>query len=177
MTTKYLIYTFICLFAAAYASTWAPCAWAVTGDIFPAALRSKGIALGMTANWGSNFVLTAITPYLVDSDYANLKEKVFYIWFSLNLVCVVYSYFEVYETKGLELEVVDRMVARDKASPRTSAKWVAKQELLGRSLDEENRPIGLRPSQESGMKVNPVRMSAPSFSNLPHGTRSLNDKI
>ncbi|KAG9245701.1 hypothetical protein BJ878DRAFT_418617 [Calycina marina] len=129
MTTRYVIYLFICLFAATYASTWAPCAWAVTGDIFPAALRSKGIALGTTANWGLNFILTAITPYLVDSEYANLKERIFYIWFALCLICGLYSYFEVYETKGLELEVVDRMVKIDRVTPRQSAAWLRMQAI------------------------------------------------
>jgi len=167
MITRYVIYAFICLFAAAYASTWAPCAWAVTGDIFPAALRSKGIALGMTANWGSNFILTALTPYLVDPDYANLKEKVFYIWFALNIVCVVYSYFEVYETKGLELEIVDRMVAVDKISPRKSASWVAKKQTALRSLDDGHNFGDLKLSNELEVKVNHTSVSATSFSIPP----------
>jgi len=145
----------------------------VTGDIFPAALRSKGIALGTTANWGSNFILTAITPYLVDPDYANLKEKVFYLWSALNLVCVVYAYLEVYETKGLELEVVDRMIAGDKVSPRMSSKWVATQQSALCDVEKESSSIGLRLVEDLEVKADSSSISATVSSSTPPSPRSI----
>ena len=58
---------------------------------------------------------------MVNEDKGNLGAKVFYIWGSLCLGCFVYAYFLVYETKGLSLEQVDRMM--EESNPRTSTKW------------------------------------------------------
>jgi len=60
---------------------------------------------------------------LVGEDKGNLGAKVFFIWGSLCATAVVYAYFLVYETKGLSLEQVDRMM--EETNPRNSAKWRA----------------------------------------------------
>ena len=43
------------------------------------------------------------------------------MWGSTCCVCFVFVYFFVYETKGLSLEQVDKMI--EESTPRTSAKW------------------------------------------------------
>lgn len=58
---------------------------------------------------------------MVDQDKGNLGPKVFFIWGSLCALCFLYAYFLVYETKGLTLEQVDKMM--EEATPITSAKW------------------------------------------------------
>jgi MFS transporter, SP family, sugar:H+ symporter len=60
---------------------------------------------------------------MVNTDKGDLGAKVFFIWGSLCATCFVYAYFLVYETKGLSLEQVDKMM--EESSPRTSAKWRA----------------------------------------------------
>jgi hypothetical protein len=59
---------------------------------------------------------------MVDSDKANLKAKVFFIWGSLCVCCLIYAILLVPETKGLTLEQVDRML--EETTPMTSAAWV-----------------------------------------------------
>ena len=49
-------------------------------------------------------IISVITPYMVGKDKGNLGAKVFFIWGSLCFVCFIYSWFLVYETKGLSLE-------------------------------------------------------------------------
>ena len=66
-------------------------------------------------------IIAVITPYLVGADKANLGPKVFFLWGSLCAACIVYTYFLVYETKGLSLEQVDKMM--EETTPRTSAGW------------------------------------------------------
>ena len=61
---------------------------------------------------------------MVNTDKGNLGAKVFFVWGSLCAVCFVYAYVLVYETKGLSLEQVDRMM--EECTPRTSSKWVPK---------------------------------------------------
>ena len=67
-------------------------------------------------------IIAVITPYMVGEDQGNLGAKVFFVWGALCLVCLVYSYFLIPETKGLSLEQVDRML--EETNARNSAKWV-----------------------------------------------------
>lgn len=111
-----------------FASTWGPIAWVVIGEIFPLNVRAKGMALSAASNWLWNWAIGYATPYLVNpgKGNANLQSKVFFIWGSTCLGCLVFTYFCIPEvsalasyrtadgahyltpqTKGLSLEQVD----------------------------------------------------------------------
>lgn len=112
---------FTCLYIFFFASTWGPAGWVVVGEIFPLPIRAKGVALSTASNWLWNCVIAVITPYIVDEDKGNLAAKVFFVWGSTLILCFLFSYFVVPETKGLSLEQVDRML--EETTPRTSAAW------------------------------------------------------
>lgn len=114
--------SFICIYIFFFASTWGPGAWVCIGEIFPIPIRSRGVALSTASNWLWNCIITVITPYMVGSDKGNLGSKVFFIWGSLCVICNIYAYFLVWETKGLTLEQVDRMM-EEVGSPRKSPGW------------------------------------------------------
>jgi len=115
---------FICIYIFFFAATWGPAAWVVIGEIFPLPIRSRGVALSTASNWLWNCIIAVITPYMVGQEPrdANLQSRVFFIWGSLCVLCFVYAYVLIPETKGLSLEQVDRML--EETTPRTSAKWV-----------------------------------------------------
>jgi MFS family permease len=113
---------FIAIYIFFFASTWGPGAWILIGEIFPLPVRSRGVALSTASNWLWNTIIAVITPYMVGTDYGNLKSSVFFIWGGLCTAAFVYSWFLVPETKGLSLEQIDRMM--EETTPRTSAKWV-----------------------------------------------------
>jgi sugar porter (SP) family MFS transporter len=113
--------SFICIYIFFFASTWGPGAWVVIGEIFPLPIRSRGVGLSTASNWLWNCIIGVITPYMVGTDKGNLGPKVFFIWGSLCAVCFVYAYVLVYETKGLTLEQVDKLM--EETTPRTSAGW------------------------------------------------------
>ncbi|KAJ5720351.1 uncharacterized protein N7483_008285 [Penicillium malachiteum] len=112
---------FICIYIFFFASTWGPGAWVVIGEIYPLAIRSRGVALSTASNWLWNCIIAVITPYMVDTDQGNLGAKVFFIWGGLCTCAFVYTYFLIPETKGLTLEQVDKMM--EETTPRTSAGW------------------------------------------------------
>jgi hypothetical protein len=58
---------------------------------------------------------------MVGEQYGNLGAKVFFIWGSLCACAFVWGYFLVFETKGLSLEQIDKMM--EESTPRNSAKW------------------------------------------------------
>ncbi|PVF97964.1 putative monosaccharide transporter [Serendipita vermifera] len=98
---------FVCIYIAFFASTWGPIAWVVTAEIFPLAIRAKAMSLSTASNWLWNFGIGYATPYIVNPEYGNLGPKVFFIWGSTCVGCLVFTYFCVPETKGLSLEQID----------------------------------------------------------------------
>ncbi|SCV02033.1 LAME_0G20120g1_1 [Lachancea meyersii CBS 8951] len=100
---------FSCTFIASFASTWGPLAWVVVGEIFPLTVRAKSVAVCAASNWLFNFAIAYATPYLVDSQHANLQSKVFFIWGGCTFLCFLFVYFFIYETKGFTLEQIDEL--------------------------------------------------------------------
>jgi len=103
-----LLHCFLCYL-------WGPVAWVVTGEIFPLAIRAKGMSLAVASNWLWNFGIGYATPYLVNATTtgingvkaANLGVKVFFIWGGTCVGCFIFTYFFIPETKGLSLEQID----------------------------------------------------------------------
>ena len=62
-----------------------------------------------------------VTPYMVDKDKANMGSKVFIIWGSTCLGCLIFSIFCIWETKGLSHEQVNYLVRN--SSPLRSAQF------------------------------------------------------
>ncbi|KAJ5407868.1 Major facilitator-type transporter ecdD [Penicillium cosmopolitanum] len=126
---------FTCFYIAAFATTWGPCC---------------GVALATASNWLWNCIIAVITPYIVDEDKGNLAVKVFFVWGSALVLCFMFAFFVVPETKGLSLEQVDKML--EESTPMTSAKWkphdtfahemgmVDKQEPTVSHLEEHHSP-------------------------------------
>ncbi|KFY27005.1 hypothetical protein V493_03744 [Pseudogymnoascus sp. VKM F-4281 (FW-2241)] len=113
---------FICIYIFFFATTWGPGAWVLIGEIFPIPIRARGVGLSTASNWLWNCIIAVITPYMVGVDKGNLGPKVFFVWGSLCMCCLIYAIFLIPETKGLSLEQVDRMF--EESTPRRSAKWV-----------------------------------------------------
>ncbi|CDO72675.1 hypothetical protein BN946_scf184985.g94 [Trametes cinnabarina] len=113
----------VAIYIAAFASTWGPVAWVITGEIFPLELRAKGVSLSAASNWIWNWALAFATPYLVNSGRgdAGLGVKVFFVWGSTCVGCAVFTYFCIPETKGLSLEQVD--LVYQNSTPMASARY------------------------------------------------------
>lgn len=94
-----------------FACSWGPCAWVVTGEIFPLKARAKGLSITTASNWVLNTIIAVATPYMVNEP-ANLHARVFFIWAAFCVLCTVFVYTVIYETKGLSLESVDELYAK-----------------------------------------------------------------
>ncbi|KIW69950.1 hypothetical protein PV04_02262 [Phialophora macrospora] len=116
---------FVCIYIFFFACSWGPCAWVVTGEIFPLKARAKGLSMTTASNWLLNWAIAYSTPYLVNAGpgNANLGSKVFFIWGGFCCVCMAFVYFCIYETKGLSLEQVDELYAKV-SSAKNSAGFV-----------------------------------------------------
>ncbi|KAF2494113.1 putative hexose transporter [Lophium mytilinum] len=101
----------VCIYIFFFEFSWGPCAWVVTGEMFPVHVRAKALSMTTASNWLWNFILGFITPYMVDSGKGNadLGSKVFFIWMAFCLLAVAFVWNFIYETKGLSLEQVDEL--------------------------------------------------------------------
>jgi len=105
---------FVCIYIFFFACSWGPCAWVVTGEIFPLKVRAKSLSMTTASNWLLNWAIAYSTPYLVNDGPGNadLSARVFFIWGSFCFVCIVFVYTMIYETKGFSLEQVDELYAK-----------------------------------------------------------------
>lgn len=108
-----------CLFIFFFASTWAGGVYTIVSEIYPLRIRSKAMSIATAANWTWGFLISFFTPFITSAIH-------FYYGFVFT-GCIIfsffYTYFFVYETKGLSLEEVDELYALD-CKPWTSSSWV-----------------------------------------------------
>ncbi|KAK4983130.1 Plasma membrane low glucose sensor [Elasticomyces elasticus] len=106
--------SFVCIYIFFFACSWGPCAWVVTGEIFPLKVRAKALSMTTASNWLLNWAIAYATPYMVNSGpgNANLQSKVFFVWGGFCFICIFFVWAMVYETKGLSLEQVDEMYGK-----------------------------------------------------------------
>ena len=83
------------------------------------------MSMSTASNWLWNWGIGYATPYLVKTGPGNagLGVKVFFIWGSTCLGCLLFTYFFIPETKGLSLEQVDELY-NDNVKPWQSTHWV-----------------------------------------------------
>ncbi|KAF2235072.1 general substrate transporter [Viridothelium virens] len=105
---------FVCIYIFFFACSWGPCAWVVTGEIFPLKTRAKSLSMTTASNWLLNWAIAYATPYMVDAGpgNANLGPKVFFVWGGCCFICIFFVWSLIYETKGLSLEQVDELYAK-----------------------------------------------------------------
>lgn len=120
-----VLVAFVCIYIFFFASTWGVGAWVVSSELFSLKTRAKGLAHSVATNWLFNWALGYATPYLVDSGPgdAGLGAKVYYIWGGACFLCIFFTYFFIYETKGLSLEDIDELFEKV-GSARDSMKFV-----------------------------------------------------
>lgn len=145
---------FVCVFIAFFASTWGPIVWVVCSEVYSLDIRGKAVSLTASMNWLVNFAFAFITPYLVDqgNHTASLGTKVFFIWGGCCFAGLIFSYFCVYETKGLMLEEVDEMYrCCNRASKSFAYKSKIHEKYLNNELDKNDtsNPSDMKSQDES----------------------------
>jgi sugar porter (SP) family MFS transporter len=81
-----------------------PVFWLLISEIFPLAVRGRGMSVATVANWGSNFVVTLLFPGVVA---ALGSAAAFAIFAVLSVGAWIYAFFCVPETSGKSLEEIE----------------------------------------------------------------------
>lgn len=96
----------LAIYVGCFAIGLGPVFWLLVAEIFPLAIRARGISAATIANWVAN-LFVALT-------FLNLTELlgrpgVFFLFAALTFGALVFAYMLVPETKGLSLEAVEAL--------------------------------------------------------------------
>jgi sugar porter (SP) family MFS transporter len=97
------------LFEGAFTIGFQATVWVYPSEILPLRLRQRGSSVSTACNWIMNYMIVQITPPAI----SNIGYRTYIIFAVLNACWVPIIYLFFPETKGLELEDVDRLFAKD----------------------------------------------------------------
>ncbi|MEP5638466.1 MAG: sugar porter family MFS transporter [Roseibium sp.] len=91
-------------YIAFFAVSLGPLPWLYMSELFPLALRSRGMAMASVANWSCNFIVVFSFPVVVAQFGAPATFALFGIFCAIG---AVFSWFYAPETKGVSLEEIE----------------------------------------------------------------------
>lgn len=122
--TPLLVALLVIVYNASFGYSWGPLGFLIPPEVYPLAVRSKGVSLSTATNWFANYVVGQLTPIL--------KESIgwaMYLFPATSCVLSVATVAYFYpETKGVELEDIDRLFDQYYGTPSYKQ--------LGYELDE-----------------------------------------
>ena len=99
----------LAIYVGCFAIGLGPVFWLLVSEIFPLAIRARGMSAATIANWTANLVV-ALT-FLNLTDLLG-RPGVFFLYATLTFSALVFAYVLVPETKGLSLEAVEALWIR-----------------------------------------------------------------
>ncbi|KAK0615743.1 general substrate transporter [Bombardia bombarda] len=99
----YVCIVFIFIYSFGYSMGFGPAAWVYGSEIFPTAIRARGLSFAASGGSIGSVIVALVWPVGV----ANLGSKIYFFFMSVNLVCVPIVYLLYPETKGRSLEDLD----------------------------------------------------------------------
>ncbi|MFW7414612.1 sugar porter family MFS transporter [Demequina sp. SO4-18] len=90
-------------FVVFFGATWGPVVWVLLGEMFPNRIRASALAVAAAAQWIANWTITVTFP-----SFASIGLTFAYGFYaSMALLSLLFVFFRVPETKGMELEDMD----------------------------------------------------------------------
>lgn len=133
-STSLLVAFLVIVYNASFGFSWGPVGFLIPPEVYPLAVRSKGVSLSTASNWLANYIVGQLTPVL--------QERIGWVMYLLPATSCIISVIVVItvypETKGVELENIDRLFADHKPDPpATSYSELAVQEMELEDFDYE----------------------------------------
>ena len=87
-----------------FAMSLGPIGWVIVSEVFPLKIRGLAMSLCTVANFGFNFFVVASFPVLM---YRFGGAITFWMFAFVSLLCLIFVYYFVPETKGISLEQIE----------------------------------------------------------------------
>jgi SP family galactose:H+ symporter-like MFS transporter len=105
LTQQYVAVTLLLIFIVGFAMSAGPLIWVLCSEIQPLAGRDFGVTCSTMANWIANMIIGATFLTLIDTVGS---AGTFWLYASLNVVCIVLTLIFVPETKNISLENIEK---------------------------------------------------------------------
>lgn len=103
--TPTLVALLVIIYNAAFGYSWGPVGFLIPPEVYPLAVRAKGVSLSTATNWLANFIVGQLTPIAQES--IGWAMYLFPAFSCITSILVVLNYYP--ETKGIELEDIDSL--------------------------------------------------------------------
>ncbi|KAH8812770.1 putative MFS transporter [Xylogone sp. PMI_703] len=108
-----------------YQMTIGPICFVIISEVSATRLKSKTIAIATAVQAGATIVFTVAMPYMLNGDEADWRGKAGYLFGGISLVCCVWCYFRLPETRRRTYEEIDILFER-----KVPSRQFAKHDLL-----------------------------------------------
>jgi hypothetical protein len=109
--------TLIYIYAIGFCFSWAGVPWIYCSEIFPLRIRGICVAICTATHWLMNFVIARSVPYMI----TNIGGGTYFVFASFLTAAIVFVWFCVPETRGLDMESMDMLFGVPGAGIRSSA--------------------------------------------------------
>ncbi len=100
----WVIFAFIAIYVGFFAIGLGPVFWLLISEIFPLAVRARGMSIATILNWLFN-MLVSFT--FLDLTSAIGRNGTFFLYAGLTAISIVFTFYLVPETKGRSLEQIE----------------------------------------------------------------------
>ncbi|PNY25231.1 Maltose permease MAL31 [Tolypocladium capitatum] len=116
-----------------YQMTVGPICFVIISEISATRLRERTIALATAAQSVASIVFTVAMPYMLNSDEANWGGKAGFLFGAISLVCLVWCFYRLPESRGRTYEELDILFQR-----HVPARQFDKYDLLAEATSHDN---------------------------------------
>lgn len=99
----------VLIWSAVWQASLGPIMYVFIGEVSSTKLRSKTIAFATAMQSVSALVFTIVMPYILNPTALNIRGKAGFIFGGMSLICSVWCYFRLPETKGRTFDEIDLM--------------------------------------------------------------------
>ncbi len=112
-TQKWLALISLIVYIAGYCISVGSLFWLMISEIFPLSVRGLGMSVATSVQWAANFLVSM--TFLTIIQYCGAANT-FWLYAIMCILCFIYCYFCVPETKGVPLEQIEQNLAANKPS-------------------------------------------------------------
>lgn len=102
---KWIAVASVVIYITAFAMSLGPIGWIMVSEILPLQIRGFAMSLCTVANFGFNFIVVLSFLPLIHSIG---EAYTFWIFAGITVVCLLFTYYLVPETKGISLEKIEK---------------------------------------------------------------------
>ncbi|KAF7540609.1 hypothetical protein G7054_g1217 [Neopestalotiopsis clavispora] len=99
---------FVFIYALGYSMGFGPASWVYGSEIFPTAVRARGLNLSASGGAIGSIVVAQVWPVGID----RIGSRIYFFFFAINVICIPIIFLFYPETKGRALEDIDDVFSK-----------------------------------------------------------------